>query len=183
MVYKTVALKNELTVSLGWLQESDLPEVMEALNSVIREDKYLLIDKEITDLEVESRWFRENIEAGVRSLVARIDGKVVGGAGLTPFTGKRAHVAEFGIYVIKSHRDLGLGTLILKEFIEIAKKSRFETIQLSAFSNNKRAIHVYRKCGFKKCGKLTRDIKFADGAYADRIIMEKLLPHTKSEQK
>jgi len=112
----------------------------------------------------------------MRSLVVRVDGKVVGSAGMTPFTGKRAHVAEFGISIVESHRNMGLGTLILKEFIEIAKKSHFETIQLSAFSNNKRAVHVYRKCGFKKCGKLKRDIKFADGTYADRILMEQILP-------
>jgi len=175
LAYKDACLKNGQTVSLSWLEFGDLSEVMEAINSVIQEDKYLLMDMEITDLESERRWFRESQIIGTRSLVARVDGKVVGGAGLTPFTGKRAHIAEFGIYIVKSHRDMGLGTLILKEFIEIAKKSQFETIQLSAFSNNKRAIHVYRKCGFKKCGKLTSDIKFADGSYADRILMEKIL--------
>ena len=176
MLYKTVTLRNGQTASLSWLEEGDLPEVMEALNSVIREDKYLLMDKELTDMEAERRWFRESQEAGMRSLVVRVDGKVVGSAGMTPFTGKRAHVAEFGISIVESHRNMGLGTLILKVFIEIAKKSHFETIQLSAFSNNKRAVHVYRKCGFKKCGKLKRDIKFADGTYADRILMEQILP-------
>jgi len=64
---------------------------------------------------------------------------------------------------------------VIKEFIEVAKRSGFEILQLSAFSTNKRAMHVYRKCGFKKCGKLTRDIKFADGTYADRVMMELLL--------
>jgi len=170
-----VNLNDGQAASLSWLEEDDLPEVMEALNSVIREGKYLLMNKEIPNLESERQWFKGAKEKGVRSFVARVEGKVVGGAGLEPFTDKRAHVAELGIYILKSYRNCGLGTILIKEFIEVAKKSGFEIVQLSAFSTNKRAMHVYRKCGFKKCGKLTRDIKFSDGTYADRIMMEFVL--------
>ncbi|MGA3112389.1 MAG: GNAT family N-acetyltransferase [Candidatus Bathyarchaeia archaeon] len=176
MQYKTVTLKNGQTASLGWLEQADLAEVIEALNSVIREQKSLLILNEINDLEFEHQWFAEEIDLGMRYLVARVGGKVVGGASLTPLSGKRSHIAEYGIYVIDSHRDLGLGTLLTKAFVEIARKSRFEIIQLSVFSNNKRAMHIYGKCGFKKCGKLKNDVKFADGTYADRILMEQALP-------
>lgn len=134
---------------LSWLEEDDLPEVAEALNSVVREEIYLLMDKEITDVQTERMWFWEGKETGMHYLVARINGKVIGGASLTPFTCKRAHIAELGIYIIKNHRSLGLGTILIRELIDVARESRFEIIQLSAFSNNKRAMHVYRKCGFK----------------------------------
>ncbi|MGA3112573.1 MAG: GNAT family N-acetyltransferase [Candidatus Bathyarchaeia archaeon] len=176
MQYKTVTLKNGQTASLSWLEQADLAEVVEALNSVIREQKYLLIVNEISDLESEHRWFAEEIDLGMRYLVARVDGKVVGGASLTPLPGKRGHIAEYGIYVIDSQRNLGLGTLMTKAFVEIARKSHFEIIQLSVFSNNKRAMHIYGKCGFKKCGKLKHDVKFTDGTYTDRILMEQPLP-------
>ena len=172
-----MTLKNGQTASLSWLVEDDLPEVVEALNCVIQEEKYLLMVKEITDLESERQWFKESKKTGMRNLVARINGKIVGGASLSPFKGKRAHVSEFGIYILKNYRNQGLGTILIKEFIEVARKSRFEIIQLSVFSTNKRAIHVYRKCNFKKCGKLTRDINFTDDTYADRIMMELLLKH------
>lgn len=171
-----MTLKNGETVVLSWLQEADLPEVVAALNSVIREQTYLLQVNEITDLEGESRWFLEAQEAGMRYLVARVDGKVVGGANIAPRQGQRAHVAEFGIYIVESQRNLGLGTILTKAFVEIARKNGFEIIQLSTFSSNKRALHVYKKCGFKKCGKLTRDIKLPNGTYTDRILMEQILP-------
>ena len=175
MLYKTAALKNGKLASLSWLDEADLAEVVAALNSVIREQKYLLQVHEITDLDAERRWFLDAEEAGMRYLVARVDGKVVGGANITPRAGKRSHIAEFGIYIIKTHRDLGLGTILTRAFIEFAKKSQFEIIQLSLFSTNKRALHVYKKCGYKKIGKLTHDIKLPDQTYTDRIIMEQLL--------
>jgi len=178
--YKTVALKNGQVASLSWLQEADLGEVVAAVNTVIHEDKYLLMDCQITDLEAELSWFRQSAESGMRYLIARVNGKVIGGASLIPFKGKRAHIAEFGVYILKSHRNLGLGTIFLKEFIEVATENRFQIIQLSTFSTNRRALHVYKKCGFRKCGKLSRDIKFGDGTYTDRILMELLLPRKRS---
>jgi RimJ/RimL family protein N-acetyltransferase len=175
VTYKTVLLKNGQSAVLSWLKEADLPEVVEALNGVIREQVYLLQVNEIHDLLAERRWFLQAQEDGMSYLIARVDDKVVGGASLTPLTGKRAHVAEFGIFIVERHRNIGLGTILTKTLIEFACKNQFEIIQLSTFSNNKRAMHVYRKCGFKKAGKLTRDIKFPNGSYTDTITMEQLL--------
>ena len=172
LLYKTVALKNGSSATLDWLKKSDLPEVVDALNSVIREDKYLLLTDEIVDMELERRWFRQAQETHMQYLVARVNGKVAGAANLEPHIGKRAHVAQLDIYLIKEFRDLGLGTLLIQELIDVAKKNGLKVVQLSTFATNKRAMHVYQKCGFKKCGKLTNDIKFANGAFTDRIMME-----------
>ena len=175
MVYKTIMLTDERTAVLDWLTENDLPEVVDALNSVIRDGKYLFMDNEIMDMEEEQRWFERGTEAGMLYLVARVDGNLVGGASIRPHTDKRAHVAEFGIFIRNGYRNFGLGTSLTQVFIEIAKKRGFEVLQLSVYAINKRAFHVYKKCGYKECGTLTRDIKFWDGTYTDRILMELLL--------
>ncbi|MCW3985174.1 MAG: GNAT family N-acetyltransferase [Candidatus Bathyarchaeota archaeon] len=175
MAYKTFKLKDGRTATLDWLREEDLPEVVEAINSVISEGKYLFMNNEITDMEEERRWFERGIKAGMLYLVARVDNKLVGGASIHPHTDKRAHVAEFGIFIRDGYRNSGLGTTMTKTFIEIAKKRGFEVLQLSVYATNKRAFHVYKICGYKECGKLTRDIKFLDGTYIDRILLELLL--------
>ena len=172
MVYKTVRLRDGRVARLDWLREEDLPEVVEALNNVIREGKYLFLNNEIMDMDEERRWFERSTKEGMLYLVARVEGRVAGGASIQPHTDKRAHVAEFGIYICDGYRNSGLGTALTKEFIEIAKKQRFEILQLSVFAKNKRAFHVYKKCGYEKCGRLRRDIKFLDGKYTDRILME-----------
>lgn len=172
MVYKTAKLKDGHTAELDWLMEEDLPKVVEALNSVIREGKYLFMNNEITDMEEERKWFERSTKAGMLYLVARVDGKVIGGASIHPRTDKRAHTAEFGIYIRDGYRNLGLGTITTKAFVEIAKKHGIEILQLSVYATNERAFHVYKECGFKECGRLTRDVKFLDGAYTDRILME-----------
>ena len=115
------------------------------------------------------------MKTGMRYLVARIDGTVVGGASFHPHTDKRAHVAEYGIFIKDGYRNLGLGTILTKAFVEIARDNELEILQLSVYATNERAFHVYRKCGYRECGRLTQDIRFLDGTYTDRIMMELLL--------
>jgi len=172
MVYMTVKLKDGRTAALDWIREDDLPEVVDALNSVIREDKFLFMNNEVTDMEEERRWFERSTKAGMLYLVAKVDGKIVGGASIHPQAHKRSHVAEFGIFIRDGYRNVGLGTELTKAFIEIAKKHGSEILQLSVYATNKRAFHVYKKCGYKKCGKFVRDIRFLDGTYTDRILMQ-----------
>lgn len=99
MVRRTDRLSDGRTVTLDWLKEEELPEVVEALNSVIREGKYLFMNSEITDMEEERRWFERATREGMHYLVARVDEKVVGAASIHPHTEKRAHVADYGIYI------------------------------------------------------------------------------------
>jgi len=172
MLYKIVRLKDGRTATLDWIEENDLPELVEALNSVIREGKFLLVNNEIIDMEEERKWFQQSTKAGMLYLVARVDGKVVGGASIHPFNDKRSHVTEFGIFIRDGYRNVGLGTELTKAFVEAAKEHGFEILQLSVYATNERAFHVYKKCGYKECGKLSHDIKFLDGTYTDRILME-----------
>jgi L-amino acid N-acyltransferase YncA len=84
MVCQILKLKDGRTAELDWLKEDDLPDVVEALNSVIREGKYLFMNNEITDMEEERQWFERSMKTGMLYLVARVDGKVAGGASIRP---------------------------------------------------------------------------------------------------
>ncbi len=174
LLYKNVALKNGKAASLSWFGRDDIDEVVEVLNSVIHENKYLLMNQDVGRSDSE-KYLDDGNTKGMRYLVARVDGKVAGGASIIPGANKEAHVVQFGIFVHKNYRNNGLGTILITELTEVARKSGFEIIQLSVFSTNKRAMHVYQKCGFKECGKLTCDIKYENGTYADRIMMELFL--------
>jgi RimJ/RimL family protein N-acetyltransferase len=172
MVYRIVELIDHRKAALDWLKKDDMLEIMKVLNEVIKEGKYLFMNNEITDLEEELEWFERGTRDGMSYLVARVDGRVVGGASIHPKTDKHAHVASYGIFISKDHRNLGLGTILTREMIEIAKKKGLEILQLSVYATNARALHVYKKCGFKEAGRLTKGIRFPDGTYTDEIIME-----------
>jgi RimJ/RimL family protein N-acetyltransferase len=172
MVYKTVELTDGRKATLDWLKKEDIPEVVEVLNDVIKESRYLFMNNQITDMERELQWFEVGTKEGMLYLTARVDDKLAGGASIHPQTDKHTHVASYGIFIAKNYRNLGLGTVLTKEFVEIAKKQELEILQLSVYANNERAFHVYKKCGFKEAGRLTKGIKFLDGTYTDEIIME-----------
>ncbi len=172
MVYKTVDLADRRKVTLDWLKKEDIPEVVEVLNEVIKEDRYLFMNNPITNMERELEWFERATKEGMLYLTARIDGKFVGGASIHPQTDKHSHIASYGIFINKNHRNLGLGTLLTREFVEIAKKKELEILQLSVYATNERAFKVYKKCGFRQAGRLTKGIKFLDGTYTDEILME-----------
>jgi len=175
MVYKTVELTDSRKATFDWLKKKDIPEVVKVLNDVIKEDRYLFMNNQINDMEKELQWFERGTNEGMLYLTARIDGNLVGGASIHPQTDKHRHVASYGIFIGKNHRNLGLGTLLTQESIEVAKKQELEILQLSVYAHNERAFNVYTKCGFKEAGRLTKGVKFLDGTYTDEILMELLL--------
>ena len=175
MVYKTVELTDGRKATLAWLTKKDALGILEVLSDVIKEDRYLFLNNPITDMKTQLEWFKQRTKEGMLYLTARVDGKLVGGATINPRTDKHRHLASYGIFIGKNHRNLGLGTLLTKEFIEIAKKQELEILQLTVYASNERAFHVYKKCGFKEAGRWTKGIKFPDGTYTDEILMELLL--------
>jgi len=82
------------------------------------------------------------------------------------------HVGNLGIIVQKRYRDLGIGYRLLDAAIkESYYKNEKEKIILSCFSTNERAIHLYKKIGFKELGLRKNQFKI-DGDYFDEVLME-----------
>lgn len=164
-------MKDGRIATLDFLKEEDLPEIVEALNSVIRESAYLALDEEIVDMNLERKWYKDRTKAGMSYLVARVAGEVVGGASIEPKIGKFAHTAVFGIFIKDGFRNIGMGTRLTNTMIEIARQRGFEMPELSVFGSNERARHVYNKCGFEEVGKIKKGVKMLNGTYIDMIIL------------
>lgn len=171
MIYKRFKLADSRTVTFEELEEKDLAEVVKVLNSVIREDVYLLFNEEITDMEEERRWYYDRMKAGMTYLVARVNRKVVGGASIEPKRAKQSHIVVYGVFIKNEYRSLGIGTELTKAMIKIAKKRGFEIMELIVYASNPRAKHVYEKCGFREIGMMKKGVKMRDGTYTDEIFM------------
>ena len=108
---------------------------------------------------------------------AYIDGELAGNTGISlPHNLiKEKHRGMLGIGLRKKFWNQGLGTEMIKYVEENAKKIGFEQLELDVFSTNERAIHVYRKSGFKETGIIPHGYKLSSGIYADKILMVKFL--------
>ena len=64
------------------------------------------------------------------------------------------HKTVFGITVHDDYQNQGLGTIVTQHMIDIARRMGLKKMYLRVQTENERAIHVYKKCGFHIEGKL-----------------------------
>jgi RimJ/RimL family protein N-acetyltransferase len=64
------------------------------------------------------------------------------------------HRAEFGITVHDDYQGRGLGTILTRYMIDIARERGIKKIDLMVVAHNERAISVYKKLGFEVEGHL-----------------------------
>ena len=104
--------------------------------------------------------------------------KLVGEFGVTQVRPhiKYRHRAVMGISVLKEAWGCGLGSFLMQLAVAQAKKANgFEQLELGVYSDNARAIHLYEKFGFERCGTMPHAFKLKDGTYRDEIMMVKML--------
>jgi putative acetyltransferase len=107
-------------------------------------------------------------------LVAEIDGRVVGIAGLHLKDGKARHVGWIGIAVHDAFAQRGVGRALTDAILSIADDALgLVRVELEVFADNARAIHLYRKLGFVEEG-IKRKAYFRGGAFIDAILMARL---------
>ena len=114
-----------------------------------------------------------NPSPGIHSLVAVLNDnqKVVGMASLHTYQGRRAHVGALGMFVHDDYQHQGIGSQLMSAVIELAEKwLNLKRIELTVYTDNASAIHLYEKYGFVIEGTL-RKYAFRDGAYTDAYAM------------
>lgn len=83
------------------------------------------------------------------------------------------HRCSVGIALCQRAWGLGIGTALLELLITKAAECGYEQMEFDVVSRNVRAIHLYEKMGFIKCGIRPNAIRHKDGMYDDDIIMVK----------
>lgn len=110
------------------------------------------------------------------SVTALYKGKPAGAANLyIPDVKKLAHQSLFVIIVDEKVRNKGVGTLLLKEIMRLAKKRGVEVLHLEVYEKNP-AVRLYERLGFKKYGCHPRYLKDREGNYYDKIFMQMEVP-------
>ena len=126
------------------------------------------------------RWRKvlsENTDADY-VLLAFVDGVIAGNAGLHPWgkSPRRAHVRMLGMAVHSKYQGKGVGTALMQALIDLADKWLPVTrIELTVFTDNERAIALYRKFGFVMEG-THKAYALRDGKFADVYAMARLKP-------
>jgi len=110
-------------------------------------------------------------------LVAEVDGRVVGMLGLHLAGNPRLrHVAHIGMGVHDDFQGQGVGAALMDAMVDLADNwLNLRRIELHVYTDNARAIHLYKKFGFVIEG-TARDFAFRNGAFVDAYMMARVRP-------
>ncbi len=144
---------------------SDAAKLLEYLIQVGGETDNLTFGPEGMPFSVEAEAeFISSMENSIDNvmLLAKCDDKIVGCASLNRLPRRMKHRGDFAISVTKECWNKGIGSQLLNNIIVFAKENNFEVIDLQVRSDNKSAIHLYEKYGFKKIGEHPAFFKIDD---------------------
>jgi RimJ/RimL family protein N-acetyltransferase len=87
---------------------------------------------------------------------------------------KQAHLAEFGLCIAREYQGLGLGGKAIDFIIKQARKNKIKRVDFEVVKDNKKAIRLYGKKGFKKEGVKKNSFKIGK-KFHDTIVMARML--------
>jgi RimJ/RimL family protein N-acetyltransferase len=147
---------------------ADVDRVLPLLVAVADEGRWIGTEAPV-DLERRRQRMVEDIEgAHAIVLVAEADGELVGELGLHL---ARYGVADLGMLVAAGWRGRGVGTALLAEAIDRARKAGAHKIALQVWPHNAAAIALYERFGFEREGYLRRHYRRRSGELWDAVIM------------
>ena len=109
------------------------------------------------------------------SLLAELDGKVVGQLGLQTFIKpRRKHVAAFGLAVCASVLGSGVASKLVSAALDLCDNwLNIERVELEVYTDNHAAIGLYKKFNFEIEGE-HRNYAFRNGEYVNSYSMSRL---------
>lgn len=104
------------------------------------------------------------------------DNQVVGYAATFSYADRccYAGIAEFSVYVRRSHRGKGVGVVAMTALIAAAAEAGFWKLLSRVFVENKASLGLLRSVGFREVGVHEKHGKL-DGVWRDVVAVEKVL--------
>ena len=134
------------------------------------------IDTKLATFETEvptwERWDAAHLPDA--RLLAKLDGKIVGWAALSPVSARPAYagVAEVSLYVAQEARGRGVGKRLLGALVEESERIGLWTLQAVTLEENTGSIALHKRCGFREVGVRER-IAQLDGVWRDTVLLER----------
>lgn len=159
--------------------ENDAEQIILHTKKVLEENSNVMgttIGEFDLTIDEEKAWITFHFTQGLL-LVAEVNETIIGMLSFRLSPRKRFnHQGMFGMSIQEQFTNKGIGSSLIKTMLKWAlDDARVEKISLEVFSNNERAIHLYKKLGFTEEGRRKRQVKLGSNEYLDDILMSKFV--------
>lgn len=172
---KEIRLKDHTTIIIREANVNDAKKMLQYLEQISCESDFLTFGKGEFNLTLQQE--EEFIESTSKkknslSLIAEHKGEIIGNLNFSGGARPRTiHTGEFGVSVLKDYWGNSIGTELIKYLIDWCYASEIiKKVNLRVRTDNRSAIHVYEKLGFKIEGTITREFRINDRFY-DTLFM------------
>lgn len=175
--YEIITLKDGRQCCLRNGTEADAEAARDCFILTHEQTDYLLTYPEETsgmDVRQEAQFLKDKTEsANEIEILAEIDGKVVGMAGIECMGSQKKvrHRADFGVSIDQAYWGLGIGRALTRACIACAKKAGYDQIELTVVADNKHAIDLYLSEGFIEYGRNPKGFKSRLSGWQEIVLM------------
>jgi L-amino acid N-acyltransferase len=154
---------------------NDLEEIVEIINYNII-NSTALYDYNSRSIEQQSAIFQDKLSKNFPVIAAIIDNEIVGFGYYSEFRFREAYkfTVEHSVYVSNNHHGKGIGKLLLKELIELAKAQKLHTMIGVIDSENINSIRFHEQFGFENVG-FIKESGFKFDRWLHSVIMQLML--------
>ena len=144
-----VTLADGTRVLLRPMCREDKPGLV-ALFDHVSEDDLKLMRNDVRNKEMIAGWADHLDYAKVLPLVAVVNDRIVGDATLHFRWGPGRHLADVRIFLSKEFRRRGLGTVLLRGVIDMAKKLGLQQVVAEVVADQIKVINAFKELGFEQ---------------------------------
>jgi RimJ/RimL family protein N-acetyltransferase len=147
---------------------ADVDRLLELVVAVAGEGRWISVEAPVDVAQRRRRMVEELEGEQTVMLVAEAGGKLVGQLDLRL---ARYGVADLGMLVAAGWRRQGVGSALMAEAVDRARKAGAHKIALQVWPHNAAALALYERFGFRREGYLTRHYRRRSGELWDAVIM------------
>ena len=172
---KKVKLQTGTSVTVRPMVKEDAEKLHAFFSRVPLEDR-LFLREDVSRRDVIDAWARELDYEKILPLLAVAGDNIVGDATLHRRKfGWTSHVGKVRLVIDKDYRGKGLGTALLQELIDVAKKAGLELLVAEVMGVQAAALATFKSLGFEKDHVLYNHVKDQGGKEHNLVLMIKNL--------
>ena len=168
---KSERLRDGRDVVLRPLTEGDFEALYSFFQALPEEDRLFLAD-DVTDPALVRKWTDGLDFTKVIPLVALDDDRIVADGTLHIAAGGwTRHVGQIRLVTARTHRHVGLGTLLARELVALAAERNLDKLQAHVIEDNVGSVRMFEAAGFKKGAVLQALVKDQAGQARNLAVM------------